>query len=203
MRLVLAHMIGGGQHCRVQPEPQTPHNEAIAAWRDTLPTQSAFADLRRDAIARLSLEDQVLVAPDHDGTRTAAVFERLIELPDKSMLELLAVVMAETLAMGTSLVDVIGTRLEVDVGKQWQPDDLLSDLAKDREAVGAMLTEVIGETAARSYLTETGTKKKALIRRALAGDGRTKVEGWSPRYMQFPQQKYTERPAIAGHRQHT
>ncbi len=203
LRLVLAHMIGGGQHCRVQPEPQTPHNEAIAAWRDTLPTQSAFADLRRDAIARLSLEDQVLVAPDHDGTRTAAVFERLIELPDKSMLELLAVVMAETLAMGTSLVDVIGTRLEVDVGKQWQPDDLLSDLAKDREAVGAMLTEVIGETAARSYLTETGTKKKALIRRALAGDGRTKVEGWSPRYMQFPQQKYTERPAIAGHRQHT
>jgi hypothetical protein len=40
-----------------------------------------------------------------------------------------------------------------------------------------MPAEVIGETAAPSNLTETGTKKKALIREALAGDGRTKVEG--------------------------
>lgn len=54
--------------------------------------------------------------------------------------------------------------------------------------------------AARSYLTETGTKKKALFRKALAGDGRTKVEGWLPRYMAYPQQRYTKRPAIAGHR---
>ena len=50
-----------------------------------------------------------------------------------------------------------------------------------------MLAEVIGETAADSYLTDTGTKKKAIIRKALAGDGRSKVEGWTPRYMAFPQ----------------
>lgn len=199
LRLVLAHMIGGGQHCRVQPEPLTPHNEAIAAWRDTLPPQTKFTELRRHAVARLSLEGEMLIAPDHDGTRTAAAFERLMELPDKDVLALLAVVMAETLAMGTDLIDVLGGRLAVDIGTHWQPDDLFFDLAKDREAVGAMLTEVIGETAARSYLTETGTKKKALIRKALAGDGRTKVEGWLPRYMKFPQQKYTARLGISRH----
>jgi ParB family transcriptional regulator, chromosome partitioning protein len=199
-RLALAHMIGGGQHWHVQPEPQTPHNEAIAAACETLPTKTAFADLRRDAIARLSLDDAALIAPDHDGASTAAVFERLIELPDKDVLALLAIVMAETLAMGTALIDALGARLEVDVGTRWQPDDLFFDLARDREAVGAMLSEVIGETAARGYLTETGTKKKALIRKALAGVGRTKVEKWRPRYMAFPQTGYTHRLILARQR---
>jgi ParB family transcriptional regulator, chromosome partitioning protein len=202
LRLVLAHMIGGGQHWRVRSEPQMPHNEAIAEWRKTLPTQAKFAELRRDAIAHLSLDDEALIAPDYDGMRTAVVFEQLIEIPDKDVLALLAVAMAETLAMGTGLIDTLGSRLQIDIGAHWQPDDLFFDLARDREAVGAMLNEVIGETASRSCLTETGTKKKALIRKALAGDGRTKVEGWLPRYMAFPQAGYTERPATARQRRH-
>lgn len=202
LRLVLAHMIGGGQHWRVQAEPQTPHNEAIAALRETLPTQTRFTELRRDAIARFGLEDEALLVPDHDGARTAAVFERLMELTDKDVIALLAVAMAETLAMGTDLIDLLGARLAVDIARHWQPDDLFFDLARDREVVGAMLIDVIGETTARSYLTETGTKKKALIRKALAGDGRTKVDGWLPRYMQFPQEQYTGRPAIGPQRRH-
>ena len=197
LRLALVHMIGGGAHWRVQAEPQTPQTDAIAAWRDTLPTQSAVADLRRDATAALGLDDEALVAPNHDGARTVAVFERLTGMSDKDVLALLAVVMAETLAMGTGLIDTLGAQLAVDVGAHWQPDDLFFELERDRESTSAMLTEVIGESAARSYLTETGTKKKALIRKALVGDGRTKVKGWLPRYMLFPQQKYTERPAIA------
>ncbi|MEQ1612097.1 MAG: ParB/RepB/Spo0J family partition protein [Hyphomicrobiaceae bacterium] len=197
LRLVLAHVIGGSTHCRAQAEPQAPGNEAIAAWRDTLPTQSAFADLRREAVATLNLEDEALVAPDRDGARTVAVFERLMEMPDKDVLALLAIAMAETLAMGTGLIDKLGAQLAVDVGVRWQPDDVFFDLVRDREAVGAMLTEVIGEPASRAYLTETGTKKKAIIRKALHGDGRTKVEGWLPRYMRFPQASYTERPLMS------
>ena len=60
-----------------------------------------------------------------------------------------------------------------------------------------MLTEVIGARAAKSYLTETGTKKKAIIRKALAGEGRTKVDGWMPRTLTFPQRGYTQRPLTA------
>ncbi len=101
------------------------------------------------------------------------------------------------LAMGTGLIDTLGQSLNVDVGQHWQPDDLFFDLAKDREAVSAMLSEVIGETAARSYLTETGTKKKVIIRKALSGDGRAKVEGWLPRYVQFPQAQYSGRSLTA------
>ena len=193
LRLALAHMVGGSALWRIKAERQTPHNETIAAWRDTLATQAAFASKRHALAEQLGVDDDALIATD-TPERTADVFTCLMALSDKDVLALLAVVMAETLAMGTGLIDALGTRLEVDVARLWQPDDLFFDLARDREAVGAMLTEVIGETAARSYLTDTGTKKKALIRKALAGDGRAKVDGWLPRYLQFPQARYTTRP---------
>jgi hypothetical protein len=45
---------------------------------------------------------------------------------------------------------------------------------------------LVGDTAASSYLTEPGSKKKAIIRKAPAEDGRTKVEHWTPRYVVFP-----------------
>ncbi|MEQ1648221.1 MAG: chromosome partitioning protein ParB, partial [Hyphomicrobiaceae bacterium] len=145
----------------------------------------------------LGLEDEPLVAFDASGARTVAVFTRLMEIPDKDVLRLLAVVMAEALSTGTILVDSLGALLNVDVGTAWQADDLFFDLVRDREVVSAMLTDVIGETAARSYLTDTGTKKKALIRKALNGDGRTKAGPWLPRYMRFPLARYTDRPLTA------
>lgn len=108
--------------------------------------------------------------------------------------------MAEALASGTALIDTLGETLAVDVAKHWQPDDTFFELARDREAVGAMLGEVVGAQAAAGYLTDTGTKKKAIIREALAGDGRTKVDGWTPRYMRFPQGGYTGRALLARER---
>lgn len=192
LRLVLAHIIGGSKLWAVEAERQTPHNDAIAAWRDILPTQADFAAIRQDAVVQLGLDDEQLIGAG-DTQRMNRVFARLMELSDKDVLALLAVVMAETLAMGTDLNDTLGQVLTVDIGDNWQPCELFFDLAKDREAVSGMLTEVIGETAARSYLTETGTKKKAIIKKALAGDGRTKVKGWLPRYVRFPQAGYTGR----------
>ena len=123
-----------------------------------------------------------------------------MQVSDKDVLGILAVAMAETLAMGTDLVDTLGGVFAVDVAEHWQPDDTFFELVRDREAVGAMLAEVIGETAAGTYLTDTGTRKKAIIRKALAGDGRNKVEGWLPRYLRFPQGQYTERALVARQR---
>ena len=61
-----------------------------------------------------------------------------------------------------------------------------------------MLTEVIGARAADSYLTATGTAKKEVVRKALAGDGRSKVTGWLPRYMAFPQARLHRASAPVG-----
>ena len=105
--------------------------------------------------------------------------------------------MAEMLAAGTQLIDGLGATLQVDVGQHWQPDATFFELAKDREAVSAMLVEVIGESAANGHLTDSGSQKKTIIKMAVAGDGRSKVEAWTPRYMQFPQAAYTARPLTA------
>lgn len=56
-----------------------------------------------------------------------------------------------------------------------------------------MLTEVVGKDTAASYLTGTGKAKKEIIKKALAGDGRKKVDGWLPRWMAFPATNYTKR----------
>ena len=200
LRLALAHMIGGSKLWQVAAEAQTPHNETIAHWRDALPTQAMFDTLRRAAIARLGLDGAMLIDRDSSGVRTASIFAQLMDWSDQDVLALLAVVMADALALGTGLIDTLATGLDVDVGQHGQPDDVFFDLVKEREAITAMLADVIGETAAASYLTETGTKKKAILRKALAGHGRTKVEGWLPRFMRCPQTGYTGRPLTAATR---
>lgn len=199
LRLMLAHAIGGGRWWQVQAEPQRPATTEIGEAAAKLASQGVFAKRRCKAakLLRLDAESASLVGHDASGARTAQVFARLLDMTDAQVMQVMAVVMAETLAVGTDLIDTLGHRLGVDCLRHWQPDDTYFALVKDREAVGGMLAEVIGETAANTYLTEPGTKKKAIIRRALAGDGRTKVDNWTPRYLAFPQRGYTARPAVA------
>ena len=149
LRLMLAHVIGGGRWWRMEAEPQRPATTMIGASMGELLSQAGFTDRQKETA---------------------------------------------TLAAGTQLIDTLGSTLKVDIGRHWHPDDTFFTLVKDREVVAAMLSEVIGATAANSYLTETVTKKKVVIRKALAGEGRAKVEAWLPRYMSFPQQGYTKRP---------
>jgi ParB family chromosome partitioning protein len=202
LRLMLAHVIGGGRWWRVEAEPRRPETPAIGEAVAGLASESAFAKRRTKAakLLRMEADGGAIVAHDASGSRTAEVFARLADMTDAQVGQVLALVMAETLAAGSSLIDTLGQRLKVDCMQHWQPDDTYFALVKDREAVGAMLAEVIGETAANSYLTDPGTRKKGLIRKALAGDGRTKVDHWTPRYMAFPQAQYTNRPLAAGAR---
>jgi len=199
LRLMLAHAIGGGRWWKVEAEPQRPATAEIGDAVAPLASEATFAKRRAKAVKllRTEAESAAIVGHDASGARTAEVFARLLDMTEPQVLQVLAVVMAETLAAGTDLIDTLGQRLEVDCLKDWQPDNTFFALAKDREAVSGMLAEVIGETAASSYLTEPGTKKKAIIRKALAGEGRTKVEKWTPRYMAFPHGQYTKRPLAA------
>ncbi len=202
LRLMLAHVIGGGRLWQVDSEPQRPSNPAISEAIAALPAQAAFAERRRETAALLGLDEtaSTVVQGRPDGEITAAVFARLLNCPDAEVMSLLAVVMAETLAAGTQLIDGLGAILKVDVGQHWQPDATFFELAKDREAVSEMLAEVIGAPAAKCHLTDSGSQKKTIIKMALAGDGRSKVEAWTPCYMQFPQAAYTARPLTASAR---
>lgn len=203
LRLMLAHTIGGGRWWRVEAEPRRPVNDDVEAALAGLKSEVAFA--RKQAKASKLIDRDAggtpIVAYDVTGERTPEVFARLLDLSDAQVMQVLAVVMAETLAAGAGLIDTLGQHLNVDCLEHWQPDAPFFALVKDREAVTAMLAEVIGEQAANSYLTEPGTKKKDIIRKALAGDGRTRVDGWTPRYMAFAQAQYTARALMGAARQ--
>ena len=190
---MLAHAIGGGRWWKVEAEPRRPATAEIGAGCGEAGQRRRFREEAREGrqAAPLGWGGRSLVAHDASGARTAEVFARLLDMTDAQVMQVLAAVMAETLAAGTDLIDTLGQQLKVDCLQHWRPDEPFFVLVKDREAVGGMLAEVIGETAANSYLTEPGTKKKAIIRKALAGEGRSKVEGWTPRYMAFPRGQYT------------
>lgn len=126
-----------------------------------------------------------------DGTRTAAVFARLLRLTDKQVSRVAAFVMAETLAAGSAVVEALGVHLKADPAKDWTPDDAFFDLVRDKATVNAMLAEVCGKAVADANVAERAKVQKQIIKDALAGSGgRAKVTGWLPGCLAFPFRDY-------------
>jgi ParB family transcriptional regulator, chromosome partitioning protein len=59
-------------------------------------------------------------------------------------MEVLSVVMAETLASGTPLIETLGIHLDIKMADYWTADSAFFDLIRDREVLTAILGEVGG-----------------------------------------------------------
>ena len=122
------------------------------------------------------------------------LFQRLLPLPDEAVLAVLAVIMGESLASGSAVVEAVGVHLGVDMASLWQADDALFELVRDKEVLAEMVAEVAGPEVAAANSGEKGKTLKTIIRDCLAGEnGRPKVEGWVPRWLRFPASSYTAR----------
>lgn len=196
LRLLVAHAVAGSPYWQVKPEPRAPFDPGIAVSLAASPAEAAFAERRQAVAAILDLGkdvDQVLGRRGLGGV--AAVFARLLSVPDEAVLAVAAVVMAESLEAGGEAVDAAGAWLEVDIARFWSPDDAFFDLMRDRETVNAMLKEVGGKKVADGNLTEKVKTQKGILRDFVDGaNGRAKVEGWTPKWLGFPAQAYTRRP---------
>jgi ParB family chromosome partitioning protein len=84
------------------------------------------------------------------------VFARLLALPDETVLRVIALLMAETLAAGSVLTEAAGMVIKPDVARWWRLDDTFLDLLKDRTAINALLSEVAGKAVADANVSETG-----------------------------------------------
>lgn len=204
LRIAVAQLIGGSTHWRIATEPRRSDNQAIHDAMADLALDKPF-HAAQDGARDLMGEEQMgeatnLSHPSWDGDRVLAVYQHLTTLSDADVMKLLAVLIGETLALGTGLIDALGTDLKVDIRKDWQPDATLFDLMRDKETLGAMLAEVAGEDSAKTYLTATGTKKKEIIRMQLDGKWRKQKAGWLPKWLAFPQGQYTKRPLTARER---
>ncbi len=204
LRLMVAHVIAGSALWRVQPEPQAVKSDAVRQSLDECRAESVFDARRREVLAALGLDgDDATVTPSvtssgygygAPGRNVRSLLARLVQLPDAEVLDILALVMGETLAAGTPEIEVLGPMLGLSMADWWQADDAFLDGLRDREVLLAMVAEVAGEQIAAANAKEKGKTLKAIIRAHLAGEGgRTKKEGWVPRWMAFPPSAYTPR----------
>jgi len=199
LRLMAAHVICGSALWHVHVEAQRSASEAIAESVETSASEAAFDEKRRAVLALLTFDaDSPTVTGGYDGEHgLAGLFARLLQLPDEAVLEVLAVVMGETLEAGSELVEMLGPLLGTDMSKLWQADDALLDSIRDRELMDALLTEVAGAAVASANARETAKVKRSILRDCLSGEnGRAKVEGWVPKWMRFPASAYTGRGGV-------
>jgi ParB family chromosome partitioning protein len=180
----------------VSPEPQASRNDAVRESVESCPAEALFDARRRAVLAVLGFasdEPTVTGGNGHEGG-VAALFLRLVDLPDAVVLEILTIVMGETLASGSAVVAALGVHLGVNMADWWEADAAFFDLIRDREALLRIVAEVAGETVAAANSAEKTKVLKRIIRDHLDGaEGRRKVERWVPRWLGFPASAYASR----------
>jgi ParB family chromosome partitioning protein len=200
LRVMVAHAICGSPLWGVRMQDQRSRNEAITESIETSVAEARFDERRRAVLAVLGFDaDEASVTLGHEPRNgVSGLFQRLLELPDAVVMEVLGVVMAETLASGTGLIETIGLHLGVRMADYWVADDAFYGLIRDREVLTEMLREIGGDTVAQAHAAEKGKTIKSVINDYLTGgNDRAKVEQWVPRWMAFPQSAYTQRGGVA------
>ncbi len=200
LRVMVAHAICGSPLWRVEVQSQRSRSDAITESVETSVAEVRFDERRRAILAVLGFDaDEPSVTVQHEPAGgITGLFARLLELPDSVVMEVLAIVMAETLASGSELIESLGVHLGVNMADYWQADQTFFDLIRDREVLSAILAEVGGTSVAQANANEKTKTLKSLINDCLTGQGgRTKHDQWIPRWMAFPPSAYTQRGGVA------
>ena len=193
LRLAVAHAIAGSPFWSVKPDPQRADKPATVESVETSPAEALFDAERRKVLGILGFDVEAPTLLGGSANLTD-LFQRLLPLPDEAVLAVLAVIMGESLASGSAVVEAVGVHLGVDMASLWQADDALFELVRDKEVLAEMVAEVAGPEVAAANSGEKGKTLKTIIRDCLAGEnGRPKVEGWVPRWLRFPASSYTAR----------
>ncbi|WP_150290007.1 ParB/RepB/Spo0J family partition protein [Sphingobium estronivorans] len=205
LRLMVAHAIGGSHLWRVSAEPQMTRNDEVRESIETSRGETVFDERRRAVLTVLDFcpEEPTVTGGNGNGNGNgndygvAGVFLRLIDLPDSVIMEIITVIMGETLASGSAAVAAVGTQIGIAMADWWQADAAFFELIRDREVLSRVVAEVAGETVATANAGEKSKTLKRIVRDHLDGaDGRTRVERWVPRWLGFPASAYTARGGV-------
>jgi len=192
LKLLIAHAVAASGNWNVNADPQRADNTAVRDSIAASAAQTAFAAEAKKVRALLapafkgeSFEESDgavrVVARHGDDALTVRVFQRLLKLRDADVLRIAAFVMAETLQSGSNVVDAFGTHAKVKPRDHWRPEDTFFALLRDRQTVGAMLTEVAGKKAADKLVTAKLKDSKAALAKAAS-----EAPTWCPGWMAFP-----------------
>ncbi len=198
--VMVAHAICGSPLWSVRVQDQRTRNEAINESIETCAAETRFDEHRRAVLNVLGFdaEQPSVTAQDYSHRSLLPIVTRLLDLPETTVLDVLAVVMAETLASGSELIEKLGLTLGVTMADYWQADQAFYDHLRDKEVATAVLAEVGGNAVAEANAKEKGKVIKGVIADCLTGEnGRAKVEKWVPRWMAFPPSAYTTRGGVS------
>src|SRR3546814_10495039 len=140
---MLAHVIAGADLCRVDVEPHRAPKEDIAESVEPSSAETAFDLQRRAVLGVLGFDEDVPTVTGKGCHRPpfAPLFARLLELPDPVVMEIVAIVMGETLKAGSEAVEMIGLHLGTDMRRHWSADAAFFDQLRDREVLLAIRSE--------------------------------------------------------------
>ncbi|WP_256837494.1 ParB N-terminal domain-containing protein [Sphingopyxis sp. KK2] len=199
LRAMAAHVIASADHFSVDVQSYHQTKDAVQESAETGMAVATFDERRRAVLGVLGLnvESGTVAGQRYGGRQFAPTFARLLELPDPVVLEIVAIVMGETLAAGSEAVEAIGLHLGTDLAKVWRADAAFWELVRDKEVLGKIVAEVAGPEVAAANAGEKAKTLKAIVTDHLDGaNGRAKVETWVPKWMTFPPAPYTPRGGV-------
>src|SRR3546814_17560547 len=90
-------------------------NDAVNESIETCSAEVQFDERRRAVLGVLGFDAEraTVTSGRYSGDHIGPLVERLMELPDPVVMEVAAVVMAETLATGSDLIETLGANLSV------------------------------------------------------------------------------------------
>src|SRR3546814_12992623 len=132
-----AHAIVVSRLWKVQPEPQTGRNEAVRESGEAWRAEAAFDERRRAVLALLdfSPEEPTVTGGNANGTGLVDVFLRLLDLPDRAVMDVIVIAIGESLASGSAAVEAAGLEIGVDMARFWQADDAFFVCLRDKEGL--------------------------------------------------------------------
>jgi ParB family transcriptional regulator, chromosome partitioning protein len=194
--LLLAHLIAGNTtNITTRAEPAQKLTAAAEAAVAAMESETALTDARERALALIGIDLKgTLVGQRYKGATALQLFEKLMRVNARDLRFIMCVVMAETLGLGSAIVDAAGTQMEVDATSFWTVDDAMLAFVRDREILDKALEAVAGPDVAAAHVAETGPQKRARIKASLIGAALP----WCPPWLEFPMRTFTDRPAV-GH----
>jgi ParB family chromosome partitioning protein len=190
LRLLIAHAIAASGNWSVKPDRQRTEGQAVAASLAASPAQAAFEKEREKVRALLLMPDEAASSGEDsdavcgttgDDEATAKIFARLARLSEANLARVAAFVMAETLSVGSAVVDTVGVGAGLKPRDQWSPDETFYALLRDRDAVNGMLAEVANKKLADKSLTTKLKDQKAMLAKLVL-----ERPDWAPGWMRFP-----------------
>jgi len=199
LRLMVAHAICGSPLWRVTPDPRTARDDLVAESVENAIGEADFDHARRRVLDLLgfSFEEPHVTGGNACDHGVAGLFLRLLPLPSEAMLDIVAIVMGETLASGSAALEAVGNHIGVDMADYWEADAAFFEQLRDRDILTALVAEVVDPQTAAANAGAKGKILKEIIRDDLNGtNGREKKDRWVPRWMAFPPTAYDERGGV-------